>query len=101
MTQELTRDDYAANLNTDFVVNFTPEFKVTMKLIEATEEVERFRQRAYSLLFQAPEDTPIAQGMLQVEHEKLGKFELFMVPVGKDDRGVLFESLFNKLLERT
>jgi len=101
MTQELTRDDYAANLNTDFVVEFNPEMKITMQLIEATEVLERFRQRTYSLLFQAPADTPIAQGMLNIEHEKLGQFNIFLVPVGKDDRGVLFESVFNQLMERT
>ena len=100
MTQEITRDQFAECLNTDFIVEFGPENKITMKLIEVTELREKFRQQTFALLFAAPEDTPAAQAQFNVENEKLGKTDLFMVPVGKDDRGMLFESVFNKLLER-
>jgi len=32
-------------------------------------------------------------------NEKLGDTELFMVPIGKDKDGVIFQSLFNRLVE--
>ena len=99
MTQEFTRDDYAACLNTDFIVDFSPELKVTMKLTHVTEVTERSRQRSYVLTFIAPEDTPIVQGMAPMENEKLGHTEIFIVPVGKDKRGIQFESVFNTLLD--
>lgn len=99
MTQELTRDDYAACLNTDFVVEFSPEFKVTMKLTEVTEVRERSGQQAFSLIFHAPETTPIEQRQFNVENEKLGNISLFMVPIGKDKEGMIFQALFNKLVE--
>ncbi len=98
MTQELTRDDYAANLNTDFTVEFTPELKVPMKLIEVSEEAEQYGQRSYSLIFQAPGDTPVEQKLMAVEHEKLGRSDLFLVPIAKDGRGLIFQALFNKLV---
>jgi hypothetical protein len=99
MTKEFTRDDYAACLDTDFIFTFSPELKVPMKLAEVTEEVERFRQRTFVLTFTAPEDTPIIQGTGPFENEKLGSGDVFIVPVGKDKRGVLFEAVFNKLVD--
>jgi|SRR5882757_8652293 len=99
MSKEFTRDEYAACVNTDFIFSFSPEYKVTMKLNDVTEEIEKFRQRTFVLTFIAPEDTPIVQGIAAFENEKLGEGDVFIVPVGKDNRGVLFESVFNKLLE--
>jgi hypothetical protein len=97
--KEFTRDEYAECVDTDFVFSFAPEHQVTMKLIEVTEEKEKFRQRTFVLTFTAPEDTPLVQGMAPFENEKLGQSDVFIVPVGKDSRGVLFESVFNKLLD--
>jgi hypothetical protein len=37
--------------------------------------------------------------MVVVEHEVLGSFELFIVPIGKDQNGVMFQALFNRLVE--
>jgi hypothetical protein len=99
MTQELTRDDYAACVNMDFIVDLSPEQKVTMKLSEVTELKERFSQQTFSLIFHAPETTPIEQGQFTVHNEKLGDIDLFMVPIGKDKRGVMFQSLFNRLID--
>ena len=99
MTQEFTRDDYAGCVNTDFIAEFGPEYKVTLKLVNVTEVTERSRQRTYVLTFIAPEDTPIVQGIAPMENEKLGHTEIFIVPVGKDKRGMLFESVFNTLLD--
>lgn len=99
MTKEITRDEYAACLNTDFMVEVSPELKVSMKLTEVTELSERFHQQSFSLIFTAPDNTLAGQGQFSVEHETLGTIELFMVPIGKDSKGMLFQSLFNKLME--
>ena|ERR1700754_5065512 len=99
MTTEFTRDDYASAVDTDFVFDFSPEHKVTMKLVEVTEEIEKHRQRRFVLTFIAPEDTPLAQGIGPFQNEKLGQGSVFIVPVGKDKRGMIFESVFNKLIE--
>lgn len=98
--RDITRDEYAECLNQDFIVEFAPEYKVTMKLIEVSKEEERHRQKSFSLTFGAPTDTPIDQRIFGIQNEKLGKFELFLVPVGREDHVVLFQSVFNRLLPR-
>jgi hypothetical protein len=35
--------------------------------------------------------------MYQLQHERLGAFELFLVPVGQDQDGVYYEAVFNRL----
>jgi hypothetical protein len=32
-----------------------------------------------------------------VEHDRLGTFDLFLVPVGADETGVSYEAVFNRL----
>ena len=34
------------------------------------------------------------QRIYQVEHDAMGAYEIFLVPVGKDATGVLYEAIF-------
>jgi hypothetical protein len=99
MTKEFTRDDYAGAKDTDFVFSFSSEYSVTMKLADVSEQIEKHRQRRFVLTFTAPEETPVVQGTAPFSNEKLGEGSVFIVPVGKDKRGMLFESVFNTLVE--
>jgi hypothetical protein len=35
--------------------------------------------------------------MYQIQHDQLGAFDLFLVPVSQDQDGVYFEAVFNRL----
>lgn len=41
----------------------------------------------FSLLFRGPAEPLLAQSLWPMEHEELGTFELFLVPVGPDAEG--------------
>lgn len=49
----------------------------------------------FSLLFACDESTEAVQSVFDLEHEKLGSLEVFLVPVGKDERGLLLEAVFS------
>lgn len=55
------------------------------------------RRKPFSLVFSGPKDRELAQGTFNMEHGKLGSFELFLVPVvqpqGSDERW--YEAVFN------
>lgn len=55
-------------------------------------------QEAYSLMFRAPLDAPHHQNVYRLDHEKLGTFDLFLVPVKKKEDGLYYEAVFNNLL---
>ncbi|MEX2499555.1 MAG: hypothetical protein WD397_11865 [Wenzhouxiangellaceae bacterium] len=48
----------------------------------------------FSLLFACPGDTEPVQSTFRLEHEKTGELEVFLVPVGKEDQGLLYEAVF-------
>jgi len=98
--QELpTRDQFAEQMGSTFTVRFGPETQVEMKLIEVTEPKHSGQREAFSLLFQAPPGTPVWQNLFPVEHPKLGAMDLFLVPVGGDERGIDFEAVFNRIVQ--
>ena len=48
----------------------------------------------FSLLFLGPRDPILPQRIYRFDDEQLGAFEMFIVPIGRDDRGVEYEAIF-------
>lgn len=40
---------------------------------------------------------PLAQNTYRIEHSALGKFELFLVPAGRDRKGSYYQAVINRL----
>jgi hypothetical protein len=55
---------------------------------------------SFSLLFLGPVDRLLPQRSYAFECEALGKFDLFIVPIGRDQSGVRYEAVFNRLTKR-
>lgn len=53
----------------------------------------------FSLVFQAPAEAPSEQRIYELEHESTGPFELFLVPIGRAEGGLLYEAVFNRRIE--
>ncbi|MGH7748287.1 MAG: DUF6916 family protein, partial [Candidatus Dormibacteria bacterium] len=51
----------------------------------------------FSLLFRGPRESPLEQGMAELEHPVIGAVAVFIVPVGVDAAGVQYEVVFNRL----
>ena len=50
--------------------------------------------RPFSLLFRVADGAPLPQRMYPLGHDRLGDFELFLVPVGADEDGAQYEAIF-------
>ena len=99
MIEELTRDAFAENLNTTLTVNLGQDGAIRMDLVEVSKLREAGRQRMYSLLFRGPLEQPLQQGIYRFKHARLGEFDLFLVPVGKEADGMRYEAVFNNLVD--
>jgi hypothetical protein len=55
------------------------------------------RQERFSIVFRGPRERLLQQGTYEMQHDHLGAFELFLVPVGQDRDGVYYEAVFNRL----
>lgn len=94
MTVRFVAASFQPYLDTAFRVA-TSAGDVDLRLAEVT-DVRRGRFDGFSLLFHGPGDQILPQGQYAFEHDVLGKFELFIVPVvGSDAERALYEAVFN------
>jgi len=52
-------------------------------------------RQPFSLLFRGPLEPVLPQQMLRIENSTLGKLGLFLVPIGPDEIGMLYDATFN------
>ncbi len=105
MLNQLSSADFSAHLNQEFKIHYRStkildaQLILEVELIEVAEYSENWaglsKRRPFSILFRAPKETNLPQGIYQVEHEKMGTLELFLVPIMPDENGNLYESVFN------
>ena len=53
----------------------------------------------FSLVFSGPTDPLLPQKTYQFESDRLGRFDLFIVPTGRSSGGCEYEAVFNRLLK--
>ena len=65
-------------------------------LIKAQNQAQP-RGESFSLIFRAPAGPALDQGTYGMEHERLGAFDLFVVPKPADHQGCYLEAVFNRI----
>jgi hypothetical protein len=99
-SSDLTCARFAAVASTIFQVSDGGKETVPLKLVEVKERSHRSRDTAkqgesFSLLFTGPRTRPLPQRLYWFAHETMGRFELFIVPVGQDATSFSYEAVFN------
>ncbi len=71
---------------------------IPVVLIEVTEygsgATGPHRQQPFSVLFRGPTLPVLPQRTYVMDHNSLGRLELFLVPVGPDGQGMRYEAVF-------
>jgi hypothetical protein len=96
MTEIFNRDRLAAAVGSKFRLTAATE-SVEVELTEVSELRERRGGKAFSALFLVPAGYNVEQGLYQLEHEELGRADLFLVPVGLGQERLRLEAVFNFL----
>jgi hypothetical protein len=52
------------------------------------------RRQPFSLVFRVRTPLRLPQGTYPLEHDRLGRLDIFLVPVGRDADGLLLEAVF-------
>lgn len=95
---KLTRTAFAPHQNTTFRLSQQTDDapSLDLELIEVTDKTPQgFEGEQFSLIFKAPPDAPLYQQTYTLKHEAMGDIALFLVPVGQQDDGLLYEAFFN------
>lgn len=98
MLDQITKAQFAENLHTFFSCAIGPDRTLDLELVELREGRSSPRQEQFALTFCGPLGLPQPQHLYDLQHQSLGEFALFLVPMGKDAQGYYYEAVFNRLL---
>lgn len=94
----LTLETFQPELGSTFAISFA-DARFDLELREA--KALTFRdpkvqiRHPFSVLFVCPDKRVLEQGTYAIDHERLGRLEIFIVPVDADEDGVHYEAVFN------
>ena len=95
---DLTLGDFSGRIGDAFRVEL-PAGSIDLALAEVTDLARRDhagpRRAPFSLVFRGPNWPLLSQRIWAVEHEVLGRLEIFLVPIGPDALGMRYEAVFN------
>ena len=103
MAIELKLSTFSDHVDTEFeleledgTINLTMvEVKPIKQTVKGFGVPDMIRDDPFALLFRGPADQALPQRIYPFKHEKLGDFEMFIVPVGIDENGRYYEALVN------
>lgn len=91
---ELTLATFEPLVGDPFVIEAGAE-TLDFVLASATSAGERPEGRdPFSLTFRGPGEPLLPQAIYALRHDGLGTLEIFIVPIGRDENGALYEAIF-------
>lgn len=98
--ENLKLENFSPHLNSKFLVKREPEGveAVELELVEAVDLGSTPRQEQFSILFQGPGSQQLEQAIYRFEHQEMGAFDIFIVPVKRVQDVIQYEAVFNRPL---
>jgi hypothetical protein len=93
----LTHEEFTQHANSKFQVQLDENTPVELELTDISEIKLHPQQEEFTIVFRGPLDRFLGQGARNFTHEKMGQFELFIVPIRQDAQGFYYEAVFNRL----
>lgn len=94
-----TRDQFAAQLGSQFSVDLGDGESLDLTLTEVTPLGERREGdriiESFSLIFEGPPSILLHQRTFTVRHPTLGEHPIFLVPLGPEGGVLRYEAIFN------
>jgi len=98
MLEEFTVETFSGRVGDRFRIRADESPVVDAILTEATTadaaESTLGERVPFSLVFRGPLEPILPQRIYRFEHDALGEFDLFIVPIGPDDSGMQYEAVF-------
>jgi hypothetical protein len=96
MIDRLNSKSFSEQLNTTFQVN-VPELGVLpLELIEVKEYEYNPGVEQFILIFRGPKSPWFPQKIHTLQHDVLGTMDLFIGPMGLDDKGMQYQVVINR-----
>lgn len=96
---DVTHEDFLPCLHEVFSVKVEDEIGPELELIEVKTIGEispnKKDRLPFSLLFRGPSEPILPQQMYPLKNSEFGEILLFIVPIGPDEDGMLYDASFN------
>ena len=95
MLEDFTVRTFSKHLGDAFRVHPEDSDPLDVELISANELGEEPRGgRPFSVVFRGSADVALPQRTYRMERAGIGEFEIFLVPIGPDEKGPRYEAIF-------
>jgi hypothetical protein len=94
----LWKADFEVHLNDVFSVLPGSGHRIPFRLDRVSEAQSRGTQ-TLSLFFYGPGDILLKQMLYTMEHDNMGQLQLFIVPVGEDEKGICYQAIMTRFLQ--
>ncbi|MEA2425775.1 MAG: hypothetical protein QOH13_2185 [Thermoleophilaceae bacterium] len=95
----LTADDFTPLVGETFAFDAGEPGRFELELLEvnaaAGPGVPTAERMPFELLFRGPAEPVFAQQIFPLEHAALGRLDIFLVPVARDQDGARYEAIFS------
>ena len=99
MEASLTHEAFNQQAGSKFKVQVDENTGVDLELTDVSELKLYPHQEEFALVFRGPAEAFLNQGVRLFTHDQMGQFELFIVPIRRDEQGYYYEAVFNRLRE--
>jgi hypothetical protein len=103
---QISYEDFAGLVNADFHAWIDAQHSAPLKLAEitprqviATGGTKGVSYESFALLFLGAAEQVLPQQIYGLESATLGRFEVFLVPIGRDAHGTQYQAAFNRLIK--
>src|SRR6267142_2492997 len=94
MPAELTEKEFSRHVHTKFQLKLDDQ-KFELELAAVTGYLPQANEHGgmerFSVFFNGPGHTRLPQSLYSLEHEQMGEFEIFLVPVSGSENGYRYE----------
>jgi hypothetical protein len=94
--ESLNSKSFSEQLHTQFRLLREGGEPLPLELIEVKESDPSPKVELFSLHFRGPVGPRMAQQIHTLEHDKLGRFDIFLTAIAGDDQGITYESVFHR-----
>ncbi len=97
MADQLKQEQFVPLVNTGFRVYDGAGNTYSVTLVTVTDVKRSPVHEEYILHFHGAPEFFLPQGIYGFEHDAITLFDLFIVPIAKDDGGYTYEAVFSRL----
>jgi len=97
MLENLNSRLFSEHLHTAFQLGIPGAASLPLVLTEVAEKDQSQIIEQFSLVFRGPLTPCCPQGTYTLEHERLGKMDLFVVPLGPRSGGMCYQATFCRM----